>query len=92
MRNKSTSKRKRAGVAVSRRSSANSAMRVTSRIVDTKRHTTGYVIGGKRYSVKQVAQLARQGRISGVRAVGNHPQAVNGRRCLSSLPTKVEKK
>ena len=91
MKAKSTDKRKRAsGTKTS--PAKRKAMRVTSRIVDTKRHAIAYVIGGKRYSVKQTAHLARQGRISGVRVVGNHPQAVTGRRRLSELPTKVEKK
>ena len=65
--------------------------RITSRIVNTKRHTVGYVINGQTYTVKQAARFARAGRIANVRAVGNHVQAETGKRSLSSLPTRIQR-
>ena len=73
------------------------SVKVTKRIVNTKRHTVGYVIGGKSYNLgrisdrKTVLSMARNGRISGVRAVGNHIQALPGRRKLSSLPASISR-
>lgn len=64
-------------------------MRISKRIVDVKRHTKGYEIAGKRYSVAQTRKLAERGRLSGVRVVGRHVQAENGRKRLSSLPMKI---
>ncbi len=66
-------------------------MRISKRVVNTKRHTTGYMISGKFHSVREAKRLATQGRIQGVRVVGNHIQAENGRKLLSSLPTTVRK-
>ena len=65
-------------------------LRISRRLVSTKRHTTGYVIDGKKYSVREATRLARQGRVSGVRVVGNHIQALKSRRRLSDLPFIVE--
>ena len=65
-------------------------MRITSRIVNAKRHTVGYMIDGKVHTVALTKRLAGQGRISGVRVVGNHVQSENGRRRLSDLPMKVK--
>ena len=62
-------------------------MKVSRRIIDSKMHTRGYVISGKNYTPRQAAQLARSGKIAGVRAVGNHIQAQDGRRRLTDLPT-----
>lgn len=70
-------------------------LKVTKRIVNVKRHTVGYVIDGKSYNLtrmsdrRTVLSMARNGRISGVRAVGNHIQAMPGRRKLSSLPKSI---
>lgn len=72
-------------------------LKVSRRIVNTKRHTVGYVVGGKTYDLRKKAQraslleLGRSNRISGVRVVGQHLQAVPGRRRLAELPTKVER-
>ena len=66
-------------------------VRITKRITNTKRHTTGYIIQGQFHSVSQTKNLASKGAISGVRVVGNHIQAVNGRKRLSDLPTEVRK-
>ena len=71
--------------------------KVTRRIVNTKRHTIGYVIAGKSYSLensnqrKSLLSMARKGQISGVRAVGNHIQAMPGRKRLSTLPKTIER-
>lgn len=66
-------------------------MKITSRIVDVRRHTTHYMANGKRYSVKQMRDLAKRGQVKGVQVVGNHIQAVPGSRRLTDLPTKVMK-
>ena len=65
--------------------SATPSMRVSGRVVNGKLHTVGYVINNQHYTVRQAAQMARSGRLQGVRVVGNHIQSVGGRR-LSSLP------
>jgi hypothetical protein len=67
----------------------NKQMRITRRLVNTKRHTTGYVIGGKKTSVPQARRLASQGRLANVRVVGRHIQSVPGKTRLSDLPTTV---
>ena len=64
-------------------------MRITRRLVNVRRHTTGYIIGGKQHSVSATRKLASAGRISGVQVVGNHVQAVPGRRRLTDLPTDI---
>ena len=65
--------------------------RITRRIVNAKRRVTGYVIAKKTYSVAQTRQMAQRGQVVGVRVVGNHIQAVNGRRRLSDLPFTVQR-
>ena len=66
-------------------------MRITSRVVDVRRHTIGYVAGGRKYSVTQIRNMVAKGRIKGLQVVGNHVQAVPGERRLTDLPTKVMK-
>ncbi len=66
-------------------------MKITSRVVDVRRHTTGYVAGGKKYTVSQMRNMASKGRIKGVLVVGNHIQALPGQKRLTDLPTKVIK-
>jgi hypothetical protein len=67
-------------------------MKISRRIVDAKRHTVGYVVGGRRYNLdkaddrNRLLSLAREGRISGACAVGNHIQAQPGCAKLSTLP------
>lgn len=61
-------------------------LRIAKRIVNSKRHTTGYVIDGKNISVPDVTRLARKNRVHGVHVVGNHIQSMSGRRPLLSLP------
>jgi hypothetical protein len=61
--------------------------RVSKRVVNSKRHTTHYVIGGKTVSVSEATTMARKGLLAGVRVVGNHIQSAIGCRPLSKLPT-----
>jgi len=68
-----------------------STMEITSRIVDVRRHTLGYVAGGKKYSVAQIKQLAATGRVRGVQVVGNHIQSLPGGARLTDLPMKIVK-
>ena len=65
--------------------------RITSRVVDTKRHTTGYVIGKRTYSVSQVRNMAAKNEVFGVRVVGQHIQALQGRKRLSDLPVVIRR-
>ena len=60
--------------------------RISKRLVTTRRHTVGYVVGGKRHTVRQSVQLARRGEIIDVRAVGRHIQSMPGCGRLSDLP------
>lgn len=72
-------------------------LKITKRIVNSKRHTIGYIVGSKTYSLESAVQrktllsMGRQGRLSGVRVVGNHLQAVPGRKKLSTLPTEINR-
>ena len=84
---KTKTKTKTAGV----KAPKTQGMRITSRMVDARRHTTGYVAGGKKYTVSQIRNLAAKGRIKGVQVVGNHIQSVPGGNRLTDLPTKVMK-
>ena len=86
---KRTSNRKNSGTTA--RKAKTQSMKITSRIVDIRRHTTGYVAGGKKYSVSQIRNMASKGRIRGVQVVGNHVQAVPGQKRLTDLPTKIMK-
>lgn len=70
---------------------ATKKMRITRRIVNSKRHTIGYVVGGQEQTIDNAAALARRGMISGVRVVGNHIQAEIGRHPLASLPTTIRR-
>lgn len=67
----------------------NKKMRITKRVMNTKRHTVGYMINGQFRNVAEATKLASKGTISGVRVVGNHIQSAQGRRRLSDLPTTV---
>jgi len=67
-----------------------SLKRITKRIVNKKRHTTGYVVNGEELSVAKTRQMATRGQISGVRVVGRHVQAQNGRRRLGTLPQLIK--
>ena len=85
MSRKRTKNRKASGV-------RKADLTISKRIVNTKRHTVGYVINGKEYTVRKAAQLAGQGRIRGARRVGNHIQATTNKKRLSSLRTVVRSK
>ncbi len=87
--NRKTNKRT-AGTATAKRPSAKK-LRITSRVVDVKRHTKGYVIGGKTFTVAQTRSLASKGQLNGVLVVGKHIQAAPGStRRLSDLPTRMK--
>lgn len=64
-------------------------LRISRRVVNTKRHTVGYIAKKKFYSTPQITRMAKRGEVSGVRVVGNHIQAPPGRRRLVDLPTEV---
>jgi hypothetical protein len=66
-------------------------IRLTQRVVNTKRHTIGYVAQRKFYSTSQITRMAQRGQIAGVQVVGNHIQASPGGRRLIDLPTEVRK-
>ncbi len=72
-------------------SRARSSMKISRRVVNTKRHTQGYIVNGKYHNISATTKLARQERIAGVRVVGNHIQAVNGRKRLSELPVEIRR-
>ena len=61
--------------------------RISRRIVNTKRHTTHYVIGGEQVPVLKARQMTLRGELAGVRVVGSHIQAKVGCNPLYSLPT-----
>lgn len=65
--------------------------RITRRVVNTKRHTTGYVVGGQVYSVSATRNMARRGDIANVRVVGQHIQSVPGKQRLTDLPILLQK-
>lgn len=64
-------------------------LRITRRVVNTKRHTIGYIAKQRFYSIPQITRLAKTGAVAGVRVVGNHIQAPPGARRLIDLPTDV---
>ena len=68
-------------------------MRVTHRVVNVKRHTTGFVLtGGKQVTRYQAVQLARKGLIRNVRVVKSNNRAylTGESTSLYALPVKVE--
>lgn len=71
--------------------SGSSPLKITRRITNTKRHTTGYVVGGQNRTVAQTRKMAERGEVSGVRVVGRHIQSVSGRKNLLDLPSTMEK-
>jgi len=71
--------------------SSSRGMKITSRVVNVRRHTIGYVVGGRKYTVSQTRTMAEKGRIKGVQVVGNHVQALPGGKRLTDLPTKNTK-
>mgnify|MGYP001573653865 FL=1 len=71
--------------------SANRGMKITHRVVDSRQHTTGYVAGGKTYSVSEILSMVNSGKVKGVQQVGNHIQSLPGSSRLTDLPTRVAK-
>ena len=65
-------------------------MRISRRVVNTRRHTRGYIAGGDFFTVPRITRLAREGVVFGVRVVGRHIQCTTGRRPLTDLPVDVD--
>jgi hypothetical protein len=66
-------------------------LRLTKRVVNTKRHTIGYKAAKEFYSTSQITRMAKKGEVAGVRVVGNHIQTPPGaRRRLVDLPTEIQ--
>tara|TARA_B100000614_G_scaffold262909_1_gene300919 strand:+ start:421410 stop:421652 length:243 start_codon:yes stop_codon:yes gene_type:complete len=68
---------------------------IQKRVVNTKRHTVGYLLrGGKRVTRTQAYNMARRNQIRNVRAVngpnGRYIQSINGARNLYDLPITIE--
>lgn len=83
-RNKSRSGKKSSG------SSRTASKKITKRVVDVRRHTKGYIVGGKEVSVPQARRMAAAGNLRGVQVVGNHIQAIPGQTRLSELPMMIK--
>ncbi len=81
-----SSGRRNASASASRRT-----QRITKRLVNVRRHTKGYIVGGKKCTVAQTRNMAATGRISGVQVVGNHIQAKPGKSRLTDLPMQIVK-
>ena len=64
--------------------------KISKRVVSTKRHTVGYMIGDKQVSVAQARQLAQRGSLSGVQVIGQHIQSVPGKTRLTDLPIVIK--
>ena len=81
---------------LSRKDLAMATVRINRRIVNSKRHTTGFVITGNREIARSKAvSMARRGQISGVRVISgpSGPYLMStGKRSLYSLPTRMASK
>lgn len=66
-------------------------MKVSRRIVSVKRHTIGYVVGGRSVTVAEATQLAAQGRLNNVIKVGSHIQSRPGAKRLADLATTIRR-
>jgi plasmid maintenance system antidote protein VapI len=68
--------------------------RINRRILDTKRHTVGYVItGNKRITRKEAVRLAKRNQISGVRIVNGQTSDYlmsTTKRSLQDLPIVID--
>ena len=82
---------KRKGATTARPATRSAKSWITRRILNSKRHTVAYIVGGQRLTVEQVRAAAAAGRVAAVRVVGDHIQAAIGARPLYALPTTVEK-
>ena len=65
--------------------------KVSKRILSVRRHTLGYVVGGKRQTVREATQMAKRGEIMNVHVVGNHVQSIPGHERLTDLPYSIVK-
>lgn len=72
-------------------------MKITKRSVNTKRHTTGYLVGGRWMTRAQAVRLASKGKIDGVRVCsfrGSNDEkyiaALPGYATLYDLPVRVQ--
>lgn len=70
-------------------------MKIQKRRVNTKRHTTGYMVGGKWRSRKEAVRLAKQGKIDGVSVrLGSRDEefisSLPNTTPLYDLPVKIE--
>lgn len=74
-------------------SGASRPVSITKRIVNVRRHTVAYMVGGQRMTIAQTRRMARAGNIRNVQVVGNHVQSIPGSRTrrLSDLPVSVER-
>ena len=85
-------KKRGTNVATRVNTSSQRRLRLSKRVVNTKRHTIGYMAAKKFYSTSQIMRMAKKGEVAGVRVVGNHIQAPPGARRLIDLPTEVQRK
>lgn len=73
---------------------ANRTSRINRRILNSKRHTVGYVItGGRRVTRDQAVNMAHRGELSGVRVVrGTRSEYIQSTtsRSLQDLPVVIE--
>jgi len=58
-------------------------MRITKRGINSKRHTVGYLVGGKWRTRNETVRLAQQGRVHGVVVRNNGPY----QRYVASIPS-----
>jgi hypothetical protein len=71
-------------------SRSRNSLRLTKRVVNGKRHTTGYMAGKRFIPVSEATRMAKDGLIRGVMAVGGHIQSSPGQSRLTDLPQIVE--
>lgn len=88
MKTKRTKSKQTAGNRIAGKAAA---QKITKRIVNVRRHTQGYVVGGCEVSVSQARKMAASGRLRGVQVVGGHIQSLPGKKRLSELPTLIKK-
>lgn len=91
MRSKHTKNTKGGGSMKSTAGKSGMSQKITKRIVDARRHTQGYVVGGKEVSVPQARKMAAAGCLRGVQVVGQHIQSLPGKKRLSELPMMIKK-
>lgn len=65
--------------------------KISRRVLNTKRHCTAYIIGGRTVSVPKAAQLAKRGLLPNVVKNGRHIQSRPNTRRLSDLTATVRR-